>query len=62
MATPNPDICLRFCTEIAVPPVMVATCRLDSLVAGLASTRIEVWADDTLLAIGVSSTTCIGNS
>jgi acyl-coenzyme A thioesterase PaaI-like protein len=61
VATPNPDISLRFCTETDLPPLLLANCRLESLVAGLASTRIEVWANDTLLAIGVSSTTCIGN-
>lgn len=61
VATPNPDISLRFCTETNLPPWLLANCRLESLVAGLASTRIEVWADDTLLAIGVSSTTCIGS-
>jgi len=60
VATPNADISLRFCTEIELPATLVASCRLESLVAGLASTRIEVWADNSLLAIGVSSTTCIG--
>lgn len=62
LATPNPDISLRFCDQSKLPRSLAACCRLESLVAGLATTRIEVWADDALLAIGISSTTCIGNN
>lgn len=62
LATPNPDIALRFCRETELPDFLIACCRLESLAAGLATTRIEVRAGDTLLAAGVSTTTCIGNS
>lgn len=62
VATPNPDISLRFCAETELPHYLVACCRLESLVAGLATTRIEVWAGSTLLAVGVSTTTCLRSS
>jgi acyl-coenzyme A thioesterase PaaI-like protein len=61
VGTPNPDISLRFGAEVELPDFLVACCRLQSLVAGLASTAIDVWAGSSLLATGVSTTTCIRN-
>jgi acyl-coenzyme A thioesterase PaaI-like protein len=58
-STPNPDLSLRFCAEPEVGDHLVASCRLEGIDAGLASTRINVWSGATLLAIGVSTTTCI---
>jgi len=59
LAMPNPDISLRFCRDVDLPPYLVASCRLDSLESGLATTRIEVRAQDQLVANGVSTTTCL---
>lgn len=59
VGTPNPDISLRFGAEVDLPEFLIACCKLQSLVAGLASTAIEVWAGSSLLATGVSTTTCI---
>jgi len=59
LAMPNPDLSLRFCREVELPTYLVASCRLDSLQRGLATTRIEVRAQDQLVASGVSTTTCL---
>jgi acyl-coenzyme A thioesterase PaaI-like protein len=59
LAMPNPDISLRFCCETELPSCLVASCRLDCMQAGLATTRIEVRAGDQLVANGVSTTTCL---
>lgn len=61
LATPNPDISLRFCRDIELPDFLIACCRLESLAGGLAITRIEARTADTLLAAGVATTTCIRN-
>jgi acyl-coenzyme A thioesterase PaaI-like protein len=58
-STPNPDLSLRFCSEPEVGDHLVASCRLECIDGGLASTRINVWSGVTLLAIGISTTTCI---
>jgi len=58
-STPNPDLSLRFCQDTELPEQMLASCRLESMINGLASTRIEVRAKQSIVAIGVSTTTCI---
>jgi acyl-coenzyme A thioesterase PaaI-like protein len=59
LAMPNPDISLRFCAPAPLPSQLIASCRLDCLEGGLATTRIEVRAQDKLVANGVSTTTCL---
>jgi acyl-coenzyme A thioesterase PaaI-like protein len=59
LAMPNPDISLRFCRDAELPRYLVASCRLDSMESGLATTRIEVRAQDKLVANGISTTTCL---
>jgi acyl-coenzyme A thioesterase PaaI-like protein len=59
LAMPNPDISLRFCRETELPQYLVASCRLDCMESGLATTRIEVRAEDKLVANGISTTTCL---
>jgi len=58
-ATPNPDLSLRFCGETALGERLTSSCTLQNIDRGLATTRIRVWHQSTLLAIGISSTTCI---
>jgi acyl-coenzyme A thioesterase PaaI-like protein len=59
-AIPNPDLSLRF---VSAPPEtadhLVAVCALAGIEQGLATTRIAVWQEERLLAIGVSTTTCL---
>lgn len=57
--TPNPDLSLRFCGTSTPGDYLTASCRLERIVEGLASTRIAVWNASDLLAIGISTTTCI---
>ncbi len=59
LAMPNPDLSLRFCLEGATPAYLVSTCRLASINQGLATTILEVRDLDTLIATGISSTTCL---
>ena len=58
-STPNPDLSLRFCGTSDVSGHLIASCELMAIVRGLASTRILVWNASELLAVGVSSTTCL---
>lgn len=58
-STPNPDLSLRFCQEAEMPDHLMASCRLESMIGGLAATRIEVRARKEIVAVGVSTTTCI---
>jgi acyl-coenzyme A thioesterase PaaI-like protein len=59
LAMPNPDISLRFCRDAELPVHLVASCRLDCMENGLATTRIEVRAGEKLVANGVSTTICL---
>lgn len=59
LATPNPDLSLRFTTGGDLPAWLVSTCRLETINAGLATTRLEVRSGEQLLAVGVSTTTCL---
>ncbi len=59
LAIPNPDLSLRFTGAAGTPLWLVSTCRLESFNAGLATTRLEVRDGTTLLAVGVSTTTCL---
>ncbi|MBT4487949.1 MAG: hypothetical protein HOK30_20885 [Rhodospirillaceae bacterium] len=59
IAIPNPDLSLRFSGGVAGGDHMVSLCRLESLTAGLATTSLEVRADGALLAVGISTTTCL---
>ena len=58
-STPNPDLSLRFCQDTELPGHLMASCRMESMINGLASTRIEVRAEKEIVAVGVSTTTCI---
>ncbi len=58
-STPNPDLSLRFCGTGDPSGHLIATCELRAIVNGLASTSISVWNGKGLLAVGVSSTTCL---
>ena len=59
---PNPDLSLRFCGAAPLGDVIVASARLERIGAGLATTRIEVWSEGVLAAIGISSTTLLAGS
>lgn len=59
LAIPNPDISLRFTGARGNPSWLVSTCRLESFNAGIATTRLEVRDGTTLVAVGVSTTTCL---
>ena len=59
LAMPNPDISLRFTTADAAGDHLVSICRLEGVRGGLATTSLEVWSDSTLIAVGVSTTTCL---
>lgn len=56
---PNPDLSLRFNAEQALPKHLVASTRLGRIQHGLALTQIEVWTEEALVAVGVSSTTML---
>ena len=59
---PNPDLSLRFNARGELPRTLVATARLESLQAGLALTRIGVFASGALVAAGVSCTTLLAGA
>jgi acyl-coenzyme A thioesterase PaaI-like protein len=59
LAIPNPDLSLRFTGATGNPPWLVSTCRLESLNAGLATTRLEVRDGVKLVAVGIGTTTCL---
>ncbi len=59
LAIPNPDLSLRFTGNEATADHVVSLCRLESLANGLATTSLEVRAGDELLAVGISTTTCL---
>jgi hypothetical protein len=59
LAMPNPDISLRFTGAEASGDHLVSVCRLEGVVGGLATTSLDVWSGDTLIAVGVSTTTCL---
>lgn len=59
LAMPNPDIALRFSGAGISGDHLVANCRLEGVTGGVATTSLEVWSATTLIAIGVSSTTCL---
>lgn len=56
---PNPDLSLRFTTSGDLPAWLLSTCRLESINTGLATTRLEVRNGQKLLAVGISTTTCL---
>jgi hypothetical protein len=58
-STPNPDLSLRFCGSMDPADFLAACCTLRTIDAGLASTNIDVWNARDLVAVGVSSTTCL---
>lgn len=59
---PNPDLSLRFNAEQALPKHLVASTRLGGIQHGLALTQIEVWTEEALVAVGVSSTTMLSGA
>ena len=59
LAIPNPDLSLRFTGRQVAADHMVSLCRLESLSDGLATTALEVRAGEDLLAVGISTTTCL---
>lgn len=58
---PNPDLSLRFLGDDP-SEVLVGVGRLGRIDRGVAGTQVEVWAGDSLLAIGLSSTVLLGGS
>jgi acyl-coenzyme A thioesterase PaaI-like protein len=54
VGTPNPDISLRFCSEVTTP-VVVGIGRWERSANGVAMVSIEVWSGDALVAIGIST-------
>ena len=58
-STPNPDLSLRFCGTHLRTRHLNATCELQAIAGGLAATRIAVFSERELIAIGISSTTCL---
>ena len=58
-STPNPDLSLRFCGVSEPDEFLAAACTLRNIDGGLASTNIEVWNGAKLIAVGVSTTTCL---
>jgi acyl-coenzyme A thioesterase PaaI-like protein len=54
VGTPNPDISLRFCGEVT-SPVIVGVGRWERSANGVAMVSVEVWSDDALVAVGVST-------
>ncbi|MBT4689094.1 MAG: hypothetical protein HOK21_05675 [Rhodospirillaceae bacterium] len=59
LAIPNPDLSLRFTGQTSAAREMVATSRLEHLAGGLATTSLAVRAGGVLLAVGISTTTCL---
>ncbi len=56
---PNPDLTLRFTPAPEIVSQVEARCELVDLNVGQATTRIDTWCGKNLLAVGVSTTTCI---
>ncbi len=54
VGTPNPDIALRFCGHVT-SPALVGVGRWLRSSNGVAAVGIEVWSDDALIAIGIST-------
>ncbi len=54
VSTPNPDISMRFCGEVT-SPIIVGVGRLDRAHGGVAAVHLEVWSDDEIVAIGIST-------
>lgn len=59
LAIPNPDISLRFTGADGHPSWLLSTCRLESIKNGVATTSLEVRNGEVLVAVGVSTTTCL---
>ena len=59
LAMPNPDISLRFTGAQTDQDHLVSICRLEGIKGGLATTSLDVWSGTTLIAVGVSTTTCL---
>ena len=59
LAMPNPDLSLRFTGADASTDHLISMCRLASVNGGLATTSLDVWSDATLVAVGISTTTCL---
>jgi acyl-coenzyme A thioesterase PaaI-like protein len=59
LAMPNPDISLRFTGASTAGDHLVSVCRLEGINGGLATTALEVWSSDNLIAAGISTTTCL---
>jgi acyl-coenzyme A thioesterase PaaI-like protein len=59
LAMPNPDISLRFTGADVLGNHLVSVCRLEGVTTGLATTSLDVWSGSTLIAVGVSTTTCL---
>ncbi len=62
LAMPNPDIALRFTGRMSTTDHLVSVCRLEGISAGLATTSMVVFSGTTLLAVGASTTTCLGST
>ena len=54
VSTPNPDISMRFCGEVSTP-IVVGVGRLDRAYGGVAAVDLEVWSDDRIVALGIST-------
>lgn len=59
LAIPNPDLSLRFTGRRAEGRQLVSFCRLVGIAGGLATTAMEVFCRETLIATGISTTTCL---
>lgn len=59
LAIPNPDISLRFTGHQMSGEHLVSHCALAALNGGVATTELSVYDGETLIAAGVSSTTCL---
>jgi acyl-coenzyme A thioesterase PaaI-like protein len=59
LAMPNPDISLRFTGVQARGGHLVSCCRLEGVNAGLATTSLAVFSNEVLVAVGISTTTCL---
>ncbi len=58
-AMPNRQQQLKFSGFSPAGEHLVASCRLEAMLRGLAATRISVWNAAELIAIGIPTTTCI---
>jgi acyl-coenzyme A thioesterase PaaI-like protein len=56
---PNPDISLRFCGDSDVGENLLAFCKTENIVQGIATNVIKVFSGESLIALGSSTTTCI---